>query len=335
VQVRGSLSGDFVRVDPIPPDRATPVDVSPPHHADLARAGSHEPLKLHHRSHLGTEEGQGGLDVISSYWLHLGPLVRTPVATTKPGDGLQPFVDRCRYEFLGDGPAEDPLDVLDPLVDDLPAQLAAVDHRLPDGLELQWAELTGRGVPIGSDQGNDGVVVVFEFPGRRAVCKPVIALGVLLEPLADLGDGQVPEHAVDPGRDEHPGRQPFVDEPSVFPLTLLGAVLAEEDVTILPIAERQGDDGLPGLLVEAIAGEFPLVSSAHAVEPFGNSEDFRINQAFDAALPTTGRERLSLSAFNLCQWAMQDLNLRPPACRAGATRRRKLGFGNDLWREAD
>jgi hypothetical protein len=51
------------------------------------------------------------------------------------------------------------------------------------------------------------------------------------------------------------------------------------------------------------------VSPAHAAEPFSNSEDFRINQAFSAALPTIGRKRFSLSAFNLA--LVGDTGLEP------------------------
>jgi hypothetical protein len=55
---------------------------------------------------------------------------------------------------------------------------------------------------------------------------------------------------------------------------------AEQEIPVLAAAERQGYDGLTGLFVETIAGEFPLTTTGHAALPFRNSEDFRIIQGF-------------------------------------------------------
>ena len=176
-------------------------------------------------------------------------------------------------------------------------ELPGVDHGLPDGLQPQRPEFARRLVAVEGDQGLLGVLVVVQFLRGRTVGEPVEALGVLPEPEAEFGDGQVGGRAEWLRRGVPPRGEPFVDDPLVFPLALLGAVVAEEEVPIFPPAQGQGDDSLSGLFVEAIARKLALSASAHAADPHCNSEDFRITQALGAALPTAGRERISLSAL--------------------------------------
>lgn len=68
---------------------------------------------------------------------------------------------------------------------------AGVNHLLPDGFQVERAELARGRVSVQVHERDLGVFVVVEFPGRGAVNQPVIDLTVLPESQADFTDGQV------------------------------------------------------------------------------------------------------------------------------------------------
>jgi hypothetical protein len=104
---------------------------------------------------------------------------------------------------------------------------------------------------------------------------------VLAEAPTDLGDREVRAATADrPGRAVSPGGEPFVNDPGVLFLTLVGIIGAEEEITVFAGAEGQRNDSLAGLFVEAVAGKLTFSTTSHAAPTFRNSEDFRIISGF-------------------------------------------------------
>jgi hypothetical protein len=77
-----------------------------------------------------------------------------------------------------------------------------------------------------------------------------------------------------------PGGAPFVNDPGVLFLALFGIVGAEKKIPVLAGAERQRNDSLTGLFVEAVTRKITLSTASHAAPSFRNSEDFRIISGF-------------------------------------------------------